>query len=305
MLEEILAARILKVYLTGGEPMVLPDFWELLEGLLAAGTFVELTTNATRIDAEAAARLQELGLQSLQVSLNGSSPEVNDPIMGDGSFAAIRKGILAARAAGLPLHARPTVSSSNLADIPSLLDALGELGVDRVDLREVTPLGRAAEGPFPGPSKDELAELDALCDERSRQGQEVRLRSWTLEFSAQGHPALCSLGQPRPRVVIVDEAGNLYPCSAAAYLGFDNSVLEFGLLGAWERLEVLHGLRDASRLTGECRSCELLEPCAGGCRAAAARLGGDPWGPDPTCPRVDSAEPQEKALTRAPWKGIV
>lgn len=292
VLEALLEARVLKVYLTGGEPLVLPDCFEILEALVEAGVFVELTTNGTRLDAATCARLAALGLPSLQVSLEGSSAQVNDTLMGEGSFRTITAGITRALHAGLDVHVRPTVMAENVADLPDLIRFLADLGVPKVDLREVTPLGRAAaDFGRRRPDPDAVAALEDFCAGFDHPVTKVDFQSWSRQFATWNHPALCNLGDPRPATVLIDEAGHLAGCSATFYLGFENSVLEHGLLGAWDRLPRLASLRDPAALGGECSSCEIVQACRGGCRAAAARLTGDVHAPDPLCPRVEGEAP--------------
>jgi pyrroloquinoline quinone biosynthesis protein E len=296
VLAELVQARVLKVYLTGGEPLVLPDVWELLEGLLGAGVFVELTTNGTHLDATTCARLGDLGVSSLQVSLNGADEASNAPRMGEGTYRTILAGIRRALHAGLPVHVRPTVQAGNVRALPELIRQLAELGVPQVDLREVTPLGRAAGG-FPArrPPPEELEEFERFCGEWEHPHTRVHFESWTLAFAAREQPAGCTLGDDRPATVLIDEAGHLAGCSATFYLGWNNSVLEHGLVGAWDRLPALKRFRDPAQLGGACAPCEIRDTCQGGCRAAAARLTGDVHAPDPLCPRLDEPVPDVAA----------
>lgn len=302
VLEQLVEARVLKVYLTGGEPLVLPDVWELLEGLLSAGIFVELTTNGTRLEEESCRRLAALGVSSLQVSLNGPDEATNAPLMGEGSYAGILAGIRRALDAGLSVHVRPTVLAGNVRQIPRLIRQLADLGVPQIDLREVTPLGRAAGG-FPArqPGAEDLEELERFCREWEHPGTRVQFESWSLAFALRDQPALCNLGHDRPATVLIDEAGHLAGCSATFYLGWKNSVLEHGLLGAWDRLPQLKRFRDPDQLTGACAPCDLKEVCQGGCRAAAARLTGDVHAPDPLCPRVEESIPEVAAGDHDLW----
>lgn len=291
--EQLVEARVLKVYLTGGEPLVLPDYFELQARLLGAGIFVELTTNGTRLDPATCARLKAAGLPSIQVSLNGSDARVNDPLMGEGTFASIRAGIRNAVDAGLDLHARPTVTAENVGDIPALIAELADLGVPRIDLKEISPLGRAAAR-FPSMrvDLDAVRRLEDYCRDFSHPATVVDFQSWSSTFEGWNHPAECNLGDPRPATVLIDEAGHLAGCSATFYLGFENPVLEHGLLGAWDRLPELARFRDPDALGGECGTCDIVATCKGGCRAAAARLTGDVHAPDPLCPRVEFEIPE-------------
>ncbi|MGZ3405595.1 MAG: radical SAM protein [Polyangia bacterium] len=100
---ESLGAR--DYYFTGGEPMMHPEFWPLVEETLRRGPLTVLT-NGILVDTDAAARARDLFHRArysfdLRVSLDGMSADENDPVRGKGTFAAITDGIRALAAAGL------------------------------------------------------------------------------------------------------------------------------------------------------------------------------------------------------------
>jgi molybdenum cofactor biosynthesis enzyme MoaA len=106
--ELLLEARELGVkeyYYTGGEPMLHPEFFELVERTLEEGP-TSVLTNGMLIDAAAAARLRRIFDEAaysleLRVSLDGMNAETNDPLRGRGTFAAITRGVAELAAVGL------------------------------------------------------------------------------------------------------------------------------------------------------------------------------------------------------------
>lgn len=102
LLTEARELGVKEFYLTGGEPMLHPEFFPLLERLLTEGP-VHVLTNGLLIDAAAAARLRALAdgtrySLELRVSLDGMSAAENDPVRGRGTFerAVVALGHLAA-----------------------------------------------------------------------------------------------------------------------------------------------------------------------------------------------------------------
>jgi sulfatase maturation enzyme AslB (radical SAM superfamily) len=92
-------------YFTGGEPMMHPEFWPLVDDTLARGPLTVLT-NGLLVDADAAARARRAfdGARysfDLRVSLDGMSADENDAVRGKGTFDAIVAGIRALAAVGL------------------------------------------------------------------------------------------------------------------------------------------------------------------------------------------------------------
>lgn len=291
VLEMILAAGVLRVVLTGGEPFTVPECMDFVERLRAAGIGVRITTNGTLLRPGVVERLAALRVR-LQFSVESLSPEVNDRVMGGrGTVDRILDGLARARAAGISCEAKLTLQRANVRGMGGLYDALRDLGVEKIDVSEVSPLGRARE------RWSELECSVADLEAASREAAEARERGCPVSFGAarltnreSGVPALCSLGSPRPRTVLIDEFGDLRPCAAIESAGWSNSVLEHGLIGAWDRLTELGRYRDPEYLEGECRTCELVHECKGGCRGLALGAWGHSRGPDPYCPKLGAKE---------------
>lgn len=105
LLAEARALGVKEFYYTGGEPMLHPDFFEILEWTLAEGP-TNVLTNGTLIDEAAAARLASIFAQArysleLRVSLDGTSAAENDKVRGRGTFLAVTRGIARLAAFGL------------------------------------------------------------------------------------------------------------------------------------------------------------------------------------------------------------
>jgi molybdenum cofactor biosynthesis enzyme MoaA len=104
-LDEAEALGVRDYYFTGGEPMLHPDFWPLVERTLQQGALTVLT-NGLFLDESAAATASELFHRArysfdLRVSLDGMSPEENDPVRGRGTFERIVEGLRQLGRAGL------------------------------------------------------------------------------------------------------------------------------------------------------------------------------------------------------------
>lgn len=105
LLDEARELGVKEYYFTGGEPMLHPEFYAIIERTLQEGP-VHVLTNGVYLDEAAAARLRALFLGArysleLRVSLDGMTAEQNDPVRGRGTFARITAGLAALAAAGL------------------------------------------------------------------------------------------------------------------------------------------------------------------------------------------------------------
>src|SRR4051794_33142884 len=86
VIDELERMQVFYVNIGGGEPTVRKDFWELVEYATAHHVGVKFSTNGSRIDADAAARLAVSDYVDVQVSIDGATAAVNDAVRGPGSF---------------------------------------------------------------------------------------------------------------------------------------------------------------------------------------------------------------------------
>src|ERR1700742_2584002 len=87
VIDELEAMQVFYVNVGGGEPTVRPDFWDLLDYATAHRVGVKFSTNGSRITPAVARRLAADDYVDVQISLDGSTAEVNDAVRGAGSHA--------------------------------------------------------------------------------------------------------------------------------------------------------------------------------------------------------------------------
>ena len=119
--------------LTGGEPTLHRDLHEFVSGAAAAGLYVHLVTAGTTLDAEGLASLKQLGLRSVQVSVQDDRAAESDRIAGAQAFEAKLAFAAAVRALALPLTLNVVLHRHNLERVPELI-ALAAGGADRLEL---------------------------------------------------------------------------------------------------------------------------------------------------------------------------
>ena len=111
---EIVDARVPYVMLCGGEPTIVPHFWEIAEFLGRAGIDLKIETNGQRFDAAMAQRLAALPIRSIQISLDADTQEVYERQRPGGSLARAHAACRAVRDAGLPLEVTFAPTSINI-----------------------------------------------------------------------------------------------------------------------------------------------------------------------------------------------
>lgn len=140
----IVRAEVPYVMLCGGEPLVVPHFFEIAEALGTAGIRLKIETNGQRFDGVVAARLARLPIRSIQVSLDGDTQDVYESQRPGGSLEKAHAACRAAREAGLPLEVTFAPTRLNLHQAGAVMRRARELGAFRFNTGQLMRVGTAA-----------------------------------------------------------------------------------------------------------------------------------------------------------------
>ncbi len=300
--DELAAMGTFYVNVGGGEPMVRPDFFPVLEHTLATGMGVKFSTNGTLITRDAARRLARLPRLDLQVSLDGADQWTNDAVRGRGSYAAARRAMTRLADAGLTNFKISVVLTRHNA---GQLDRYRELAAAHgavLRLTRLRPSGRGAT---------------AWHELRPDQAQQRAVHRWLVDhpevltgdslfhLSALGRqlPGLGMCGAGR-LVCLIDPLGDVYACPFTLHPEFRaGSVTDPGGFAAvWEHSELFESLRGPGE-SGACASCPAFDTCGGGCPAAKFFTGLPLDGPDPECVLGHGESLLPAAASQAPAVG--
>jgi len=133
------------VCLSGGEVFLRPDLWTLIDAiidsLLTNGTLI---TENTLAQFQTGKRFQRLG--SIQVSVDGSCPEVHDKSRGEGSFVKAVRGLRLLKEAGFPVTVRVTVNRFNVDDLGNIAGLLlDDIGIGSFGTNDAIPMGAGCD----------------------------------------------------------------------------------------------------------------------------------------------------------------
>jgi len=141
-------AKVPSVSFTGGEPTTRPDLPELVEHARGLGLRTNLITNGTRLTVEGVRRLVEAGLNSAQVSVEGTSAELHDAVTQvRGSFERSLACLHDLRRAGVFVHANTTLNRLNLENGPDMQRFAKEQGLQRFSMNLMMPVGAGRNEP--------------------------------------------------------------------------------------------------------------------------------------------------------------
>ncbi len=295
ILDELIANRVLKVYLTGGEPLLIPHTLDYVKRLRKAGIFTVLTTNGVLLDRTVIEELAAYGINRIQVSLHGATARTNDAIMGGPAFGHIHQALGWIRDSGVDLHVKVTLTRENAEELPRLIRTLAPFSPCLINVSELVATGRGFENyEALRPSFETLEKArNEIADLRDA-GLNVSFKNHSLASAESGRPGTCTVGSDRASSCLILPDGNMTPCTPAHVWGLSNSVLEHGLQGAWYRLPLYREFLAAEKLQGRCKECDVVQVCKGGCRAEAYLYTRNIWGEYPACVRLSHEVKEQK-----------
>ena len=133
------------VCLTGGEPMLHPDFFAIAERVRSRGFAWGMTTNGTLIEKTAAAKLREAGMATVSVSLDGMEQSHDSLRQKRGAWRLALRGLQALQEAGFAPQVTTVLHRENFDDLEPLYDLLCKTGIKSWRPINVEPIGRACE----------------------------------------------------------------------------------------------------------------------------------------------------------------
>ena len=294
LLEEI--ARIQEfrmLVITGGEPLVRKDIFDLLSYGKKLGFNYVMATNATLITQEIAHRLRENNVRGVAVSIDSYRSEVHNFIRRNPKALELAvRGIKNAKDAGLVVQVNFTAMGYNIEDLEGTIDFADSLGADIMLVYQLVPVGRGREIKDATLHRQRMKELS---DKLIRKQRDVRTiiepvampQFWTylVKNNGKDEPDFfsrtffhgCTAGRG---LVYIKANGDVWPCPFVAVNA--GNVREKPFDEIWRHSEVFQKLRNRDNLKGKCGTCRFREIC-GGCRGRAFALTGDYLAEDPYC----------------------
>lgn len=291
-IDEIVDMKVYSIVLSGGEPLLREDFFEILKYTSERGLRVIVSTNGTLLNWITAEKIKSSGVDIVQVSLDGANAETHDRFRGvQGAFHRALQGIRALEKAGVEKIGVATCATTlNYEEIPQLIDYLSKnTNVTRMRILRFLPIGKGRA------QKELVLDHSRIVNlyntiENKNQKLDGRLK---VTFSEAFNPPLfdrpthiCTGGKTW---CAVNPEGYVLPCTylnsseVARRLGAD-TIRKRSFKYIWKNSSLLKGLRELTRhIKGKCQDCNLLNRCGGGCRAAAYAYYDDIFASDPHC----------------------
>ena len=288
------------VVLSGGEPLLRPDVFDIARYGTALGLRMCLATNGSLVTADTCRQITESGIRMVSLSLDGSTATVHDDFRNQpGAFDGVMNAIRLFNAHNIDFLVNSSFTKRNQDEAPKIHQLVKSLGATAWYLFMIVPTGRGEEimAELIPPDEyeamlnwhydmekeeDELLVRPTCAPQyyrvvlqRAKQEGE-RFKRRTLKFSTGGSKG-CLAGQ---LICMIDVDGNVLPCSYFPLPA--GNIRHQSFREIWEESPLFLEMRDFAGYKDHCGRCEYLNVC-GGCRARAWAVTGDYLAGEPFC----------------------
>jgi heme d1 biosynthesis radical SAM protein NirJ len=311
VMDDLRAFGVPVLILSGGEPLLRPDLWQIARRAKALGFYVGLSTNGTLIEATNIDMLADCGFDYLGISLDGVENTHDGFRRMPGAYRASLRGLRLARDAGIKVGIRFTLTRDNAGDLPALLALQEREDIDKFYLSHLNYAGRGNTNR----ARDAMLEttrqaMDLVFEAAWRSARNGAGREYVtgnndadavylLKWAQARFPGLDSHLRTKlaqwggnasgVNVANIDNLGNVHPDTMWWHHTLGN-VRRQPFSEIWSDLSdpLMAGLRQRPRpVTGRCGRCPFIDVCGGNTRVRAQQLTGDPWAEDPACYLTD------------------
>lgn len=293
------------IILTGGEPLLRNDIFEIGKYATSKGLRVVMGSNGTLISPELAAQLKRIPLSRMSVSLDFPTAEEQDQFRGaSGAYKAALDGIANARRAGISIQINSTITKLNVNLLGDLLKLALDVGAVAFHPFLLVPTGHGKGLKDMELSPREYEDtLNWIYDKQqqlagkiffkptdaphylrivSQRGKQGIKCQGQHPHSSHGHGsnALTRGCLAGTGFCFISSTGKVKGCG---YLNVEaGDIRKQSFAEVWNNSPVFNRLRDLSCLKGKCGACEYKVIC-GGCRARAYESTGDYMEAEPYC----------------------
>lgn len=279
---------VLHVHLSGGEPAARRDLAELTQAAASLGLYTNLITSGVGLTEARIHTLAEAGLDHIQLSIQGVTPEGADRISGyTGGYE--RKMAVAGWVAdaGIPLTLNAVCHRENMGEIEAMIELAIRLGARRVEIATVQFHGWAERNRAAlMPTREQVERATATVAAAREAYRGLLVVDYVPADYYSTYPKACMGGWGRVGLNVTP-SGRVLPCHAAETipgLAFEN-VRDATLSKIWYEGDAFNAYRGEDWMPALCRGCERKTVDFGGCRCQAMALAGDAGATDPVCIR--------------------
>ena len=332
VMDDLKQFKVPVLILSGGEPLLRPDIFEISKRAKDMGFYVGLSTNGTLIDESNIDKIAEIGYDYVGISIDGIKATHDKFRRRVGAFDESMKGMALCKQHNIKVGMRFTLTQDNAHELPQVLGLLDEYDIDKFYLSHLNYAGRGNKnrGDDVFHKMTRIA-MDLLIDTcwqyiqrnnpkefvtGNNDADGVYLLQWVEKFFPDKvditRQRLEQWGGNSSGVNIsnIDNLGNVHPDTFwwDYHLG---NVKQRPFSEIWQDTSdpLMAGLKSNPRpLKGRCAACTHRAICGGNTRVRAYQLSGDAWQEDPACYLSDEEigiDSGDNRLENRPYDGRV
>ena len=319
VVDDLAAYKIPSLLLSGGEPLIHPRFFDLVNKASDAGLKLTISTNGTLITPEKAALLKAANVAYVGISLDGIGKIHDEFRRKEGAFDSAVRGFKNCHDVGQKTGLRLTLTRHNVENIGQILDFIEEKEIQRVCFYHLVPAGRGSELQVLGAdeARGAIDTLISRVETWHKQGIDRELLTVTqpadgayllVRMENESHPNLeearrllgwngGGANSSGRGIANIDTQGTVHPDqfwqdvilgnvkqTPFSQIWEGDHAPSAGMLESIRSIGLLSQQERQVRMSGPCADCKWFSVCGGGFRTRAAFCNnGDLWGSDPGC----------------------
>jgi len=283
--------------LTGGEPLLRSDIYEIADYSRCLGLRTVLATCGTLITDSVIKNLKLAGISTLSISLDGANAETHDAFRGvKGAFHAALEAARIAQCHHLDFQINTTISQHNLKQLPDIMQLALDLKAITFNPFLLVPTGRGealSDQQLSARQYEETLRQLAQWQQEKRLPIRVTCAPQYQRILRQSdaaiephHPGGCLGGKS---FAFISHTGIVQICGFLDIPAGDLRKNDWDFSQIWRDSPLFVQIRNVSNYHGKCGVCEFAA-CCGGCRARAYALKGDLLAEEPFCPYVPGSD---------------
>ena len=311
VMDDLKAFGVPVLILSGGEPLLRPDIFDISRRAKDMGFYVGLSSNGTLIDADNIDAIADVGYDYVGVSIDGNQKTHDQFRRKDGAFVASMAGIRLCRDHDIKVGLRFTMTEDNASELPDMLQLMSDEGVNKFYLSHLNYAGRGNRNRdsdvhlnITRHAMDLLFETALMHAQRGNDLEFVTGNNdadgvYLLQWVMQRYPEKVDHMAAKLRqwggnssgvnIANIDNLGEVHPDTFWWHYDLGN-VRQRAFSDIWMDTSdpIMKGLKAVPRLIkGRCGECRYFDICGGNTRVRAMQLTGDPWAEDPACYLTD------------------
>ncbi len=307
VMKDLKSFRVPVLILSGGEPLLRPDIFDIAIRAKEMGFYTALSSNGTLIDDAIADRIAEIGFDYVGISIDGIDSTHDRFRARQGAFAESMGGIRRCVARGVKVGLRFTMTMDNAAELPQVVELMEREGVIKFYFSHLNYAGRGNKNRLDDATLQVTRNsMDFLFDTAWAHAEAGREREFVtgnndadgpyfLSWVKRHHPAkaehiaakLVQWGGNASGINVanIDNLGDVHPDTMWWHHKLGN-VRNRPFSAIWPDTSdpLMAGLKTRPRpVEGRCAACAYLAMCNGNTRVRAERVTGNAWAEDPGC----------------------